>query len=619
MLEKIREGSQGGAAKIILGAVILSFALSGIYSYLGSGAQVNAVTVNGEDITRYDLDKALQNEQGRLRQQMGEMFDTLSADANWMASVRQSVLERMIAERLIDQKAKDLGLRVSDEQIKQAIVVMPEFQQDGVFNNDRYQAVLRQVNMTPDQLATMIGRDMVRNQLLRTLLGSEIVTTEQALSLVSLQQQQRDFRYLTIAKADFEAGVAISDEQIQAFYDKNLDRFATAEQVSLEYVELTVEQLMKDVDASEEAIQAYYDGHQNLYQKPERRLAAHILIEGDDDAAKAKADDALARIRGGESFAEVAKTASDDFSADNGGELDWFEQGVMDPEFDQALFGQDKGQVSEVLKTDYGYQIVLTKDVETGAVAPLAEVRADIETAVKSEQAQERFYELQQLLADVSFQIPENLEDAALEVGGEVKSTELFNRFDAPAPFSDPKVLNAAFSDAVVLDNMNSDIIELESGHVLVVRAKDYKPAGTQPLVEVRDQIQAQLVAEEASAQAKVAAEAKLAELKSGSELDGMVAVDAMGRMGSAEVDGQLVQQVFAMAKPAGGSSYAAIQMSSGDYAVVALDKVSAGDADAQLAESLKLRMASMMGQGSYQALVAALRANADISYPVAE
>ncbi|WP_417347853.1 SurA N-terminal domain-containing protein [Ferrimonas sp.] len=614
MLEKIREGSQGGAAKIILGAVILSFALSGIYSYLGSNGQANAATVNGEDITRYDLSVALQNEQNRLRNQMGEMFDTLAADPAWMANVERSVLERMVSERLIDQKARALGLRVSDEQIKQAIVETPEFQVDGAFDNDRYQAVLRQINMTPDRLAATIGQDLVRQQLLSSLFGSEIVTSEQAQDLLSLQQQLRDIRYLTIAKSGYLDQVNVSDEQVQTFYDTNLDRFATPEQVSLEYIELSAADLAKDTQVSDDELLAYYDSHQNLYHKPERRLAAMILVED-----RAKAEEALARIQAGEAFADVAKEVSEDFSAENGGELDWFQRGMMDQAFDDALFALDKGAVSEIVESEFGFQIIQAKDIETNVAAPFDEVKAEIAETVKLEKAQEAFYDMQQRLVDAAFQFPESLSDASAEVGKAVQSTELFNRFNAQEPFSNPKVLNAAFSDAVVLDQMNSDVIELGSGHVIVVRAKDYHAAGTQPLDEVRDQILAQLKAEEASKLAEAAAAAKLAELESGAALEGMVTETGLGRMGKPGVDPQLVSQVFTLARPAGKPTLGSIKLSSGDYAIVALDKVSDGDAERAAADALKLRLAGVMGQENYQSLIVALRTSAEISYYAAQ
>ncbi|TKB49866.1 peptidylprolyl isomerase [Ferrimonas sediminicola] len=615
MLEKIREGSQGGAAKIILGAVILSFALSGIYSYLGSNGQANAAAVNGEDITRYDLSVALQNEQSRLRQQMGEMFDTLAADPAWMANVQRSVLERMVSERLVDQKARELGLRVSDEQIKKAIVETPEFQVDGRFDNDRYQAVLRQINMTPDRLAATIGRDMIRQQLLSTLFGTEIVTSEQAQDLLALQQQLRDIRYLTIDKSAYLDQVSVGDEQVQSFYDTNLDRFATPEQVSLEYIELKAADLAQDIEVSDDELLAYYEGHQNLYQKPERRLAAMILIEGD----RAKAERALARIKAGEAFADVAREMSDDFSAENGGELDWFERGMMDKAFDDALFALEKGGVSEILETEFGFQIVQAKEIAESVAAPIDDVKAEIADTVKLEKAQEAFYDMQQRLVDASFQFPDSLDDAAAEVGATIETSQLFNRFNAPQSLADPKVLNAAFSDAVVLDKMNSDVIELGSGHVIVVRAKEYQAAGTQPLSEVRDQILAQLKAEEASKLAQAAAEAKLAELEAGAELEGMVTEAGLARMGKPGVDPQLVAQVFTLARPADQPTLGSIKLSTGDYAIVALDKVTDGDAERAAADALKLRLAGVMGQENYQSLIDALRANAEISYYAAQ
>ncbi|MBY5993784.1 SurA N-terminal domain-containing protein [Ferrimonas balearica] len=615
MLEKIREGSQGVAAKIILGAVILSFALTGVYSYLGSNAEMLAAEVNGEEISRYDLDQAFQNEQGRMRAQLGEMFDTLAADPGYMAGLRQSVLDRLIAERLIDQKVQALGLRVSDAQIQQAIVAMEEFQVDGRFDNDRYQAVLRQNNLSGVQLRDMMRRDMSRQQLMLGLLGSEFVTPAEVASLTALQQQTRDIDYVVLSQADFNAGIEVGDEAVAQYYQDNLARFATAEQVALEYVELAVADLAKDVTVTDEEAQAFYQSQAHAYQQPERRLAAHMLFEGDD--AQARAEAALARVRGGEAFAAVAADSSDDsFTAENGGELDWMTPGQMDEAFDQALFALEAGGTSEVIKTDYGYQIVHAKAVEAATQRPFEEVKASILQTLQNDKAQSEFYSLQQQLADVSFEVPDSLVETAQAVGGEVKSTALFNRMNAPAPLDNPRALAAAFSDTVLLDGMNSEVVQIDNGHILVLRVKEHQAAGTEPLENVAPMIRDQLVVEQASEKAQAQAEAVEAAWQAGTAPEGVIAVAELGRFGQPELDPTLVQEVFKMPKPTEGAAvYGHYRLPSGDIAVVALNRVSEGAAEAGQNEALKGRLAQQMSEADYRALVDSLRAEAEIRY----
>ncbi|MBY5979898.1 SurA N-terminal domain-containing protein [Ferrimonas balearica] len=614
MLEKIREGSQGVAAKIILGAVILSFALTGVYSYLGTNSEMLAAEVNGEEITRYDLDQAFQNEQARMRAQLGEMFDSLSADPTYMAGLRQSVLDRLIAERLIDQKVADLGLRVSDDQIQQAIVAMPEFQVDGKFDNARYQAVLRQNNLSGVQLRDMLRRDMSRQQLVVGLLGSEFVTDAEAQALTALQQQTRDLRYLLVSQADYNAGIEVSDSEISDFYQANQARFATPEEVSVEYVELAVSDLAGDVSVTDEEAKAFYDSQANAYQQPERRLAAHMLFEGDD--AQARAEAALARVRAGEAFAAVAAEASDDtFTAENGGELDWMTPGQMDPAFDAALFALQEGETSDVIKTEYGYQIVNAKKIEAATQRPFDEVKASIIATLQADKAQTEFYGLQQKLADVSFQVPDSLVETAEAVGGEVKTTEMFSRNNAPAPMDNPRALAAAFSDSVLLDGMNSEVVQIDNGHILVLRVKAHQAAGTETLEQVKERIRAQLVTEKASDKAMTEAAAIESAWQAGTEPTDVIAVAGVGRFGQPDLDPTLVQSVFTMAKPVDGSVFSHFRLPSGDIAIVALDKVTDGSAEAELVGALKGRLAQQMGEADYRSLIDSLRADAEILY----
>ncbi len=613
MLEKIREGSQGPIAKIILGAVILSFALTGVYSYLGSNAEQLAAEVNGEEISRYDLDQAFQNEQQRMRAQLGEMFDSLAADANYMAGLRQSVLDRLIAERLLDQKVAKMGLRVSDAQIQQAIVQMPEFQVDGKFDNERYLAVLRQSGLNGTRLAALLRQDLTRQQLMNGLLGSEFTTEHEVTSLAQLLQQTRDLRYVTIRAEDFRDQVSVDAAEVEAYYNDNPMEFVQPEQIRAAYVELNVADMAGQFDVSDEEAEQYYQAQSVHYTQPERRLAAHMLFEGDD--AKARAEAALARVRAGEDFAEVAKAESDDsFTAENGGELDWMSPGTMDAQFDAALFGLAEGAVSDVIETDFGFQLVQAKAIAEKAVRPFAEVKAEIIETLKTDKAQREFYALQQSLADVSFEVPDSLTEAAKAVNAEVKTTGLFARNTAPAPLNDPRVLAAAFSDSVLLDGMNSDLIEVDNGHVLVLRVEEHIEQGTLPLAQVQAGIEQRLLTEKASALAAERAEQVLADWQQGEEPQGVIQLTEVPRMGTADLDPALVQRLFKMVPSDEGARFESTPLTNGDIAVVALDGVTL-PSEIDNAAQLQAQLAQQLSEAGYQALLESLRAEASILY----
>ncbi|QSX38472.1 SurA N-terminal domain-containing protein [Shewanella sedimentimangrovi] len=612
MLEKIRDGSQSAIAKGILVLVILSFAFAGVSSYLGSTQEAPAASVNGEDISKNELEQAFQNEKARMEQQMGEMFAALSADDNYLRSLKQGVLDRLVAEKLMDQTAKRMGLRISDEQIKQAIMNEPAFQTDGKFDNDRYLAILSQMGYKTNSFRDMMRVDMTRRQLINGLVGSEFVLPGESTEIAKLQAQTRDVRFQMVDAEPFVAGISVSDEDAKGFYDANQDQFMTPELVSLEYVALNAADFAADISVSDDEAKGYYDEHQGQYRTAEKRLAAHILVGfGDDEAAaKAKAEALHQQLVSGTDFAELAKKESEDtFSGAQGGQLDWFEQGVMDPAFDGALFALEKGQYSEVVKSDFGFHIVKLLDVQGGDQASFESVKDKILAQLKEKQAVDKYYGLQQKLADISYEVPDTLAEAAKAIGAEVKSTELFARDMAPAELNHPEVLKAAFSDAVLHSGMNSEVVELAPNSVMVVRVKEHKAAGTQPFDEAKADIIARLTQEKANEAAMAKAQELLSKFNAGEalELETKAAVARYSR----ELDPSIVNKAFQMAVGAADT----VSLASG-YALVVLDKINeASSVDEATQKALASRMASQNTEAAYRALIDSLKANAEISY----
>ncbi|MGS0676691.1 SurA N-terminal domain-containing protein [Shewanella sp. 125m-1] len=621
MLEKIREGSQGVIAKSILVLVILSFAFTGVSSYLGSSTEVAAATVNGEEISNSALEQAYQNERSRLEQQLGDMFATLSADDNYMQSVKQSVLERLVAEKLLDQNAAELGLRVSDAQVIAAIKAEPAFQTDGHFDNDRYQAILRQLGYQANSFRDMMRTDMTRRQLVATLIGSEFVLPGEAKYLADLQGQTRDIDYKVIDATPFLADISVTDEQIKTYYDSNLGQFIRPEVVSLDYIELDAKDLASDVTVTDADAQAYYDEHQAQYTQAEKRLAAHILVQlGDDDsAAKAKAEAIYKQLQDGADFAEIAKTESEDtFSGEQGGQLDWFEAGVMEPEFDQALFALNKGEYSNVVKTNFGYHIIKALDIQPGAQAPFADVKEKIIAQLQDKQAVDKFYELQQVLADSSYEVPDTLVEAAKDLGVEVQTTAEFTRSNPPELFSKPELLNEAFSSNVLLDGMNSDVLEVEPNHIVVIRVNTHKAAGTMDLADVRNAIANRLKQEQANEAARKQAQELMTAVEASGVPADFVVQDKLARFAQ-DVDGAIVNKAFAMAQPTDKPSVDTVALANG-YAVVVLKQVNAAEGvDASLLDALKQRLSSQYSENDYRAVIATLKAKGEVLYPVAE
>ncbi|MDY7840287.1 peptidylprolyl isomerase [Aeromonas caviae] len=627
MLDKLREGAQGKVAKVILGLIILSFALAGVGSYLNGPARTAPATVNGNDISAPALENAYRNERARMESQMGEAFNQLAANPDYMKQFRRGVLDRLIDQALIDDKARSLGLRVSDEQIKQAIVAMPEFAENGKFSNDRYLQLIRRAGMTPEMFRDSLRQDMVRQQLMGAVLGSEFALKGEAEQLDRLYNQTRDLRLIRLAASAYVDGIEVSDAEVEQFYKANSARFMNDETVKVDYLLLDAANLGKNIKVTEQDAQDYYDQHQDLFQRPERRQVAHILIPfgKDEKAAEQKAEAVLAKAKAGDDFAALAKAdSSDTFSAKKGGELDWFEKGVMDPAFEKAAFALAKaGDLSAVVKSPFGFHIIKLLGVEPAKTKPFVDVMSDTIARLQSEKAKEQFFAEQQKMADSSFENPDSLDLTAEAMGLQVQSTGYFSQADAPAPLNDPKVLSVAFSEKLRDDNTNSDVIELADGKALVLHIMGHQPKAAKPLAEVKEQVITAIKHDKASEVARGKAQGLLDKLKAGQNVQADLTalglkVDTHTGVSrfAQEMDQNLVTQAFRMPHPTDGKpSVELVTEANGDRVVVALDKVNVIKEPSQMVSLLQGQLGQGKAQADYKSLIDELRKAAKIEY----
>jgi peptidyl-prolyl cis-trans isomerase D len=630
MLDKMREGSQGIAAKIILVVIILSFALAGVSSYLGGSNAAVAVLVNDQEISQASVEQAYQNERASLQQQYGEQFEILASNPSFAQQIRAQATQGLITDALITQAIDEMGLRVGDEQVKNEIRNMKEFQVDGKFNNEQYLALLRRASYTPAQFSQTMKSDIARRQLLQMLVGSEFVLPSEVDVANKLQAQQRIAKVLTVNSADFQNSDAINDEAIQNYYQNNSEQFKAAEQVSVNYVLLDADQLVDQVSVTEDEIETYYDNHRSDYQRAERRKVAHILVQGVSEESKQKAEALLAEINSGADFATLAAEKSDDtFSASNNGELDWFEAGVMDPAFDEASFALTKSApLSNVVESEFGYHIIKLVDIEASEALPLDEVKGRVEVALQKQKTSELYFELHQTLSEVAFESPDNLEEAAGAISAQVQSSELFSADNPPEELDNSALLQIVFDQDFRDEGMNSELIELSDNKAIVVRVNDYKAAAVRPLDEVSQQIKSDLAMQQSQQLAREFVQSITTKLDNNESIDAELAdkglafsADLTFARYTREYDYQIIQQLFKLAKPTeGGVSRQWVASSDGNFAVIELSQVI--DADAANEEA-KLQMESMLSRSNsdetYQALVAQLIANAEIKYPVVD
>ncbi|AEY01462.1 peptidylprolyl cis-trans isomerase D [Oceanimonas sp. GK1] len=618
--DKLRAGAQGTTSKIILGAIILSFALAGVGSYVTRPVQEVAAVVNGDEILAQTLENAYRNERARLESQLGEQFSQLLADPAYVAQIRRSVLEQLVEQQLIDQKIAELGLRASDDQVRNAIRALPEFQVDGRFDNDRYLQLLSRNNLSPEQLRDSIRQDLNRQMLLNAVVGSAFSLQSEAGLLDRLTRQQRSASLVRLPLAQFEAGAEVSEEEAQAWYQAHPERFQRPEQVKLNYVLLNAN-TVSAADIDPQAIADYYAANQASYTQAEQRRVAHIMVSK-GEGAEARIQAIAERLAAGEDFAELAKTESDDtFTGADGGELDWMEAGTLDPAFDQAAFDlTEAGDLSGVVESEFGLHLIKLLDIRPAQTRPLAEVRDAIAERLAADQAGDDFYQREQRLAELAFEFPDALDMAADELGLTVHSTDFVSADALPDELQDPRLVGKAFSVELREQRMNSDLIELGDNQASVIRVLDYRPAAVRDFDEVKAEARALALKDKAAELAQQAA-AELEQVWAEGGIDGWLAERELTVTELADVtresaqDPALLNALFAMPAPAEQPSLRTVTLMGGDLAVLRLNAVTTPDSPSDQLALVRQGQGRVQGQRDYQSLIAALKAAAEIEY----
>lgn len=619
MLQNIRDNSTGWISKSIIGLIVVLFAFTGFDAILGSTSNSNnAAKVNGEEITLDALAEAKNLQRRQLLQQFGKDFDASLIDD---ALLSEAALKGLISRKLLVQAADQSGFAFSSALIDQFILLAPEFQVDGKFNADRFDQVIRQMGYTRLQFRQMIEQEMRTGQLRAGIAATAFVTEQEAQAFADLERQTRDFAMLTI-KPELDK-VAVTEDEVKAYYDENSSEFLTQEQVIVEYVELEKSAFFDQVAVDDAALQELYQAE--IANLVEQRHAAHILFEVTadvtDEQAKAAAQSAIERINAGEEFAAVAKEVSDDIgSAEQGGDLGFAAQGVYDPAFEDALYALENGQISAPVRTDYGWHVIKLLGVQAADVPSFASLKDKLTQDLKSQQVEQRFVEAVRELESAAYESAD-LQQPASELGLEIKVSEPFGREGLDGLFANRQVLQAAFSTEVLEEGANSTAIELDPETTVVLRVKEHKRPEQIAFAEVSTQIREQLLVKRAIEQAQSQGQALLSSLQEGKTSTAQAQQDAWQVVEAAtrdqeSVDPEVLQALFKMPKPeANAAEFAGLNLSNGDYVIIRLTGVNAA-ADSLTASELKQYreiLASRAGQVDFSAFLQQLELDAKI------
>lgn len=616
MLLEIREKVQGVFASIILVLICVLFGLWGIQNYLGGGKEAPLVTVGDKDFFQRDVSQAYQ--------QYAQNLAGMKFDEN---SIKKQAIEKLIRDEVLLQHVQDEKLVVSDETARRFIQTLEYFQKDGKFDKTQYQTLLSSQGMSSDEFVARIKKALVMEQFQKAIVDSSFVTQTEVANYFKIQNQKRDLEYLTIPLAP--VAQAPSEEEINSYYQQHQDAYQTEEQVAIDYVELSLDKLAADVKPTEEQLKAYYEEQKAQFNSKERRRISHILFAFTKDPAadqqaleKAlKAKQALTN----KDFASLAAEISDDkLTAKKGGDLGLFNVGVMEKAFEDAASSLKLGEVSEPVKSAFGYHLIKVTELTAGEAKSYEAVKAEITKAYQKSQAESQFNALGEKLAQVSYENPDNLAAAANVLGVAVSETGLFTRSQGQGVAADEKVRLAAFSEEVLKGN-NSEPVEIGNDKLVVLRMKSHSPAITKELKDVKSQVVTALQHDKAQQVATTTAEQIRTELLAGKTLAQLADAQHLtlkkvnGLVRNATDLSPLVSQaVFKAAKPqAGKASVVVIDDVAGGKIVANIVKVTEGgisEADKAKLPMIEKNMATAFGKAQFEAVLNALQAKIDIA-----
>jgi peptidyl-prolyl cis-trans isomerase D len=565
MLQNIRDKMQSHKwlTYLVLGALALVFSAWGAYGVVneGFGAADYAAKVNGEKISLTYVNELWQQQQSRLAQVSGG-----SLTEEQRGKFQQELLDDEIRAVAVRQYANKMGFRVSAEQLSRAFRSEPSFQVDGKFSLDEARSRLAQAGMTEQSYYNDLTRSLLVNQLLGSVGVSDFFTPPEVLRVMTLLDEEREVRYAMLEPQAFAGTAAIDDATVEAWYKDHAEDYTQREFVQLAYAELSLADVAATVQVTDKQLQERYERDKAIYVTPETRRGRHILIAVDDTTNDAKAaalaKDLHGQIKGGADFAALAKQHSkDSASATKGGELDWAGRDVYVKEFADKLFAMQQGEVSEPVKTQFGYHILKLEGVRAQAGRSFEQVRTEMAAALRNELAGSEFTSREDRLQERLDRGGSTLEQLAKEFGLRRGEVPQFERGAGGLPLgSDADLNQAVFSDAVLTQGRVGGPVALGEDRITVFQALKHQPAAQKPLEQVRAEVMAAVRMEQGTKAALAAAEAAVARLGAGESFDkvvaGLRAKAAPARFvsrGSPDLPVEIRDAVFAAARPAAG------------------------------------------------------------------
>ena len=585
MLQSMREGAKSPWVLVIIGLIVLSFVLTGAESLTFGGAQSGAAKVNDREISFNELQFAIEQQRRQLTEIYGDQLDPSLLDDDLL---RPGVLNNLVDRALLEDYAVSLGIAASPEAIRRSIISNPAFEVDGSFSADYYRDILRSNGLTTDQYrAEQSGTDQLVK--LESIIGdADFITSVEAKAAIDVVVERRDVRFLVIPDTALSSQYQVNDTAISEYYEANKALFAQPERLTVEFVELNPSQFVLPVDEAE--LQTQLADALADYETEAQSEVAHILlVQNDDETDQAYAErinEVGARLQADEDFAAIAADASDDIgSSFVGGDLGFTDGSVFPDAMEEAIANLEVGGISTAVTTDAGTHFILVKSRSAAEQVPDELLRAEITESLQTAQTQRDLLIAVDELRELVF-TSSGLEAAAQELGLVIATSQPFSRDQGEGLFSEASLRNAAFSDDVLVDANNSDVIELSGSRFVALAVKEQLPEGTKPLAEVRSSISAQLTSEAQDRAMTTLVDEVNASLAAGETLEAISTakgyewrVELAATRQNVNLPSSVLQSAFSK-RSADTETVSAVRLDDERYALVQLARTQAGRED---------------------------------------
>lgn len=521
MLQILRNKAQSTFIQIIVVIIALVFVFWGVGANL-SGDRQAALVVNGEEISFQEFQRAYDRAYQRLSDQFGGNVPKGLAEA---FGVKQQVINQLIQTSLLRQGATEMGIIVSGEEIRMAIEEMVQFQDNGGFSMERYKTVLAANRMAPTKFESSIGTDRLSQIAAREISNfASIANDFEVQETYSVINEKIALKFIKISPDKYTDEVVVDDEALAAWFETVTENYKSAPEAKLKYLIFTNENVGKKIEIDDSKIDQYYLDNISTYKTSEKRKARHILFKtGANDPVEKiqeksdKAEEILQLARAGGDFADLAKKYSEGPSASSGGDLGFFTRGQMVPAFDEAVFGLEEGEISDVIKTQFGYHIILLEEKQPAVTKPLSDVRTDIVKSIQSKEAQALTFQLANAAYEGIISAGSLAKYEESQPDADIRETDFFAKENPPPELK----TKSEFLGKIFALNKGELSSLIKSGSSYgIFYAEDIKPPEIPDFDDVKDALTADFTNEESKKLAKEVAANLLETVKQGEDFD---------------------------------------------------------------------------------------------------